>query len=145
MPQPLPGLQAASETRRAKDKALGYLALRSYGSQELYEKLCMKFDTPSSAAAVAEMQRLGLLDDAAFARARARHLAGQNKSAREIERRLGLLGLGAEDISAAMEEILPQSEAACPCSGGKALPRKAGRRPAGEGAGGAGAAGVFLW
>ena len=52
-----------------------YLALRSYGSQELYEKLCMKFDTPSSAAAVAEMQRLGLLDDAAFARARARHLA----------------------------------------------------------------------
>ena len=109
----LAGLQAASETRRAKDKALGYLALRSYGSQELYEKLCMKFDTPSSAAAVAEMQRLGLLDDAAFARARARHLAGQNKSAREIERRLGLLGLGAEDISAAMEEILPQSEAAC--------------------------------
>lgn len=60
----LAGLQAASETRRAKDKALGYLALRSYGSQELYEKLCMKFDTPSSAAAVAEMQRLGLLDDA---------------------------------------------------------------------------------
>ena len=36
----LAGLQAASETRRAKDKALGYLALRSYGSQELYEKLC---------------------------------------------------------------------------------------------------------
>lgn len=60
MPQPLPGLQAASETRRAKDKALGYLALRSYGSQELYEKLCLKFDGPSSAAAVAEMQRLGL-------------------------------------------------------------------------------------
>ena len=105
----LAGLQAASETRRAKDKALGYLALRSYGSQELYEKLCLKFDGPSSAAAVAEMQRLGLLDDAAFARARARHLAGQNKSAREIERRLGLLGLSAEDISAAMEEILPQS------------------------------------
>ena len=50
----LAGLQAASETRRAKDKALGYLSLRGYGSQELYEKLCLKFDGPSSAAAVAE-------------------------------------------------------------------------------------------
>ena len=40
-------------------------------------------------------------------------LAGQNRSAREIERRLNLLGLCAEDISAAMEEIAPQSEAAC--------------------------------
>ena len=89
----LAGLQAASETRRAKDKALGYLSLRGYGSQELYEKLCLKFDGPSSAAAVAEMQRLGLLDDTAFAKARARHLAGQNRSAREIERRLNLLGL----------------------------------------------------
>ena len=59
------------------------------------------------------VQRLGLLDDAAFAKARARHLAGQNRSAREIERRLNLLGLCAEDISAAMEEIAPQSEAAC--------------------------------
>ncbi len=109
----LDSLQADSETRRAKDKALGYLSLRSYGSQELYQKLCLKFDEHSSAAAVAEMHRLGLLDDVAFARARARHLAGQNRSAREIEHRLRALGLGEQEIALAMEEVAPQSEGAC--------------------------------
>ena len=104
-----------------------------------------KFDGPSSAAAVAEMQRLGLLDDAAFAKARARHLAGQNRSAREIERRLNLLGLCAEDISAAMEEIAPQSEAACRAVVEKHYRAKLAARPAGKGAGGAGACGGFSY
>ena len=89
----LAGLQAASETRRAKDKALGCLALRSYGSQELYEKLCMKFDTPLQRRRCCGDAAPWPFDDAAFARARARHLAGQNKSAREIERRLACWAL----------------------------------------------------
>ncbi len=72
-----------------------------------------KFDTPSAPPLLRRCSALDLLDDAAFARARARHLAGQNKSAREI--RGGGLPAGPwrRDISAAMEEILPQSEAAC--------------------------------
>ena len=101
----LAGLQAASETRRAKDKALGYLSLRGYGSQELYEKLCLKFDGPSSAAAVAEMQRLSLLDDAAFAKRKAEFLASRHKSRREIAAKLASLGLDRELIADALDAL----------------------------------------
>ena len=59
----LDALREASDTRAAKDKALVYLSLRSYGSAELYEKLCRSFDERTAAAAVAEMVRLELLDD----------------------------------------------------------------------------------
>ena len=57
----LEALKEQSDTRKAKDKALGYLSLRDHASGELYDKLCRKFDARSAAAAVAEMQRLGLI------------------------------------------------------------------------------------
>ena len=58
----LAALREKSDARKAKDKALQYLSLRLYGERELYDKLCLKFDGPTSAAAVAEMVRLELLD-----------------------------------------------------------------------------------
>lgn len=64
----LEALKEQSDTRKAKDKALGYLSLRDHASGELYDKLCRKFDARSAAAAVAEMQRLGLINDENFAR-----------------------------------------------------------------------------
>lgn len=54
-------LRAASDTRKAKDKALTYLSLRDYASRELYDKLCLRFDGETAAAAVAEMCRLALI------------------------------------------------------------------------------------
>ena len=84
----LEALKEQSDTRKAKDKALGYLSLRDHASGELYDKLCRKFDARSAAAAVAEMQRLGLINDENFARHRAKYLADQNRSPREIRRRL---------------------------------------------------------
>ena len=83
----LEALKEQSDTRKAKDKALGYLSLRDHASGELYDKLCRKFDARSAAAAVAEMQRLGLINDENFARHRAKYLADQNRSPREIRRR----------------------------------------------------------
>ena len=62
----LEALKEQSDTRKAKDKALGYLSLRDHASGELYDKLCRKFDARSAAAAVAEMQRLGLINDEKF-------------------------------------------------------------------------------
>ena len=50
----LEALKEQSDTRKAKDKALGYLSLRDHASGELYDKLCRKFDARSAAAAVAE-------------------------------------------------------------------------------------------
>ena len=86
----LEALKEQSDTRKAKDKALGYLSLRDHASGELYDKLCRKFDARSAAAAVAEMQRLGLINDENFARHRAKYLADQNRSPREIRRRPSL-------------------------------------------------------
>jgi len=89
----LEALKEQSDTRKAKDKALGYLSLRDHASGELYDKLCRKFDARSAAAAVAEMQRLGLINDENFARHRAKYLADQNRSPREIRRRLAEKGI----------------------------------------------------
>ena len=86
-------LRGNSDTRRAKDKALTFLSLRAYGSAELYDKLCRSFDEHTAAAAVAEMTRLDLLDDAEFARRRAAYLHGQRKSLWEIRQKLLALGL----------------------------------------------------
>lgn len=106
-------VQAQSDTRRAKDKALSYLSLRDYASGELYEKLRQKFDEHSAAAAVAEMQRLGLVNDENFARHRAKYLAGQNRSAREIRQKLAQKGIDREMAEQAVEALAHSDEDAC--------------------------------
>lgn len=98
-------LREASDLRRAKDKALVYLSLRDHASVELYEKLCRKFDPHTAAAAVAEMQRLELIDDLGFARHRAVYLQNQKKSRREIGQKLSVLGLDRETIATVLEEL----------------------------------------
>ena len=47
-------LRKKSDTRRALDKAMDFLALRDHAAGELYDKLCRKFDPHSAAAAVVE-------------------------------------------------------------------------------------------
>lgn len=98
-------LRAQSDTRKAKDKALQYLSLRDYASGELYDKLCLKFDPHSAAAAVAKMAELGLLNDEAFARHRAKYLLGQNKSRSQIARHLAEKGVDRETASAVLDEL----------------------------------------
>lgn len=89
----LADLREQSDERRAKDKALNYLSLRAYGSAELLQKLCRVFDEDTAGAAVAEMARLGLLDDEAFARRRAAWWQQQGKGTRDIRTKLLALGL----------------------------------------------------
>lgn len=98
-----------SDLRGAKDKALQYLATRDYAAGELQQKLCRRYDPDTAAAAVAEMRRLGLLDDAAFARHRAAYLAQRGKSRREIGYILAGLGVARESVAAALED-LPQED-----------------------------------
>lgn len=106
-------LKEQSDLRKAKDKALSLLALRDHAGGELYEKLCRKFDEHTAAAAVAEMRRLELLDDERFARHRAKYLAGQNRSAREIRRKLLEKGIDRETADAAIAELEPDETEAC--------------------------------
>lgn len=109
----LAALREQSDLRKAKDKALGCLSRRDYACGELYERLCRDFDEHTAAAAVAELVRLELLDDARFARHRAKYWAGQNRSAREIRRRLLEKGVDRETADAAVAELGADETAAC--------------------------------
>lgn len=107
--QDLRRLQETSDTRRAKDKALTFISLRDYGSEELYRKLCRNFDEHTAAAAIAEMQRLELLNDEVFARHRAVWLHNQKKSRREIAQKLFSLGIDREIVDTVISEM-PEEE-----------------------------------
>lgn len=96
-------LRRASDTRRAKDAALRYLSLRAYGEQELYQKLCLKYDEMSAAAALAEMCRLDLLNDAAFAQEKACGMAQRGKNSTEIRYKLCALGIAEPYVQQAMQ------------------------------------------
>ncbi len=109
-PAELEELRAASETRKAADKALQYLSLRDYASGELYQKLCTRFDEPSAAAAVAKAADLGLLNDEQFARHRARYLLERHKSRREIARHLAQKGIDRETAEAVLEELFQPAQ-----------------------------------
>lgn len=89
-------LQKECETRKAKDQALRYLSLRAYGEKELYNKVCQKYDSHSAAAAMAALQEIGLLDDAAFATEKAKGMASRGKSSTEIKRKLYEIGIDRE-------------------------------------------------
>lgn len=96
-------LRENSETRKAKDSALRYLSLRAYAETELYRKLCLKFDEYTSAAAVAAMRDLELLNDEVFAYEKAKGMAQRGKSPFEILQKLASLGVDGEIAQNAVE------------------------------------------
>lgn len=103
-------LRAKSETRKAVDKAMDLLGVRDHAAGELYHKLCRKFDAHSAAAAVAKMQELDLLDDAAFARRRAAELMRKRKSRRAILEDLAAKGIDRDTAIRAVEELYAPDE-----------------------------------
>ena len=103
-------LRKKSETRRALDKAMDYLALRDHATGELYQKLCRKFDAHSAAYAVARAGELGLLNDAGFARRRAAELLRKRKSRREILNDLSEKGIDRDTAAEVVEELFAEGE-----------------------------------
>ena len=103
-------LRKKSETRKACDKALEYLSLRDHSTGELYQKLCRKFDPRSSAAAVAKMQELDLVDDEAFALHRARYLLSQRKSRNQIAQALAQKGIDRQTVAQVLEQLWEESD-----------------------------------
>ena len=103
-------LRKKSETRRALDKAMDYLALRDHAAGELYQKLCRKFDAHSAAYAVARAGELGLLNDAGFARRRAAELLRKRKSRREILNDLSAKGIDRDTAAEVVEELFAEDD-----------------------------------
>lgn len=108
--QQLEELRQRTELRKAKDKALQYLSLRDYASGELYDKLRLKFEDEVSAGAVAAMMELGLINDEAFARHRAKYLIAHNKSRSQVRRHLAEKGVDRLTIEQVVEELYQQQE-----------------------------------
>ncbi|MEG1640581.1 MAG: RecX family transcriptional regulator, partial [Ruthenibacterium sp.] len=106
-------LRTQSDARKAKDQALRYVSMRDYASKELQDKLCLKFDADTAAAAVAEMVRLDLLNDENFALHRAKYLINQKKSVREIARQLALKGIDKQTVASVLEMLSPEDDDAC--------------------------------
>lgn len=101
----LEDLKEQSETRRAKNRALGLLARRAHGSAELAAKLARHHDEYTCAAVVAWLLENALLDDAAFARDKAEALAMRGKSRREIGQRLVALGMDRDHVDDALCQL----------------------------------------
>lgn len=107
--QELAELRAASDTRKACDKALRCLSVRLWAAGELYDRLCREFDDRSAAAAVAKMQQLDLLDDASFARQKAAWMARRNKSPRDIRMQLARCGVDEGIIEETLAELFEEN------------------------------------
>lgn len=98
-------LRSKSDLRRAKDKALELLSLRSHGSTELLKKLTRFFDEDTAKEAVQNMTDLQLLDDEAFATSRAAYYTKtKGYSISQARAKMRALGLERELVDAALED-----------------------------------------
>lgn len=92
--QELACISKQSLDAKAVDKAYTYLAARMHSGKELYDKLLRKFDAENARYAVDKMKELGLVDDAAFAQAKAEYLLNVKKqSLSAIKVKLSALGI----------------------------------------------------
>ena len=102
----------ASAAQRTYDRALDLLAARARAARELARALLRKGAAPPHVdAAIARLQELGLLDDAAFARqfARAKR-AGAGFSRRRLQAELARRGVARGVVDSALREVLDDEE-----------------------------------
>lgn len=96
----------ASDERRAGEKALYLLERRNHSKKELADKIARTAASREAAQAAAEkMEKLGLVDDAAFARDYARELFTRKRyGPGRVRQELRLKGIDSEIIDRLLEE-----------------------------------------
>ena len=102
----LRALLEASKARRAREKALSLLEVRSHTKRELVEKLRRSVGGEAAQAAADRMEELGLLDDRETARRWAEEFLGRKgyaprRAAFELERK----GIDGETAAQLVEEL----------------------------------------
>ena len=103
----LKSLKYESDYRRAKSRALWYLDRMDYTEKALYEKLLKAgFSKKASAAVIARLCELGVVDDRRYAERMAERLMDGNTSKREAMHKMLLKGLSYDLI----KEMLENSE-----------------------------------
>lgn len=106
-------MEPESQRAEALAVAIRALARREHSRRSLRERLLRARVTPDDAdQVVAELQRLGLLDDGRYARERARVLAERGKGDVAIRSDLDNAGVDAAQIEAALADLDPERERA---------------------------------
>jgi regulatory protein len=105
-------VEEAAATQRTYDRALDLLAVRARAARDLARTLVRKGESPAHvAAAIARLEALGFLDDAAFARQFARaKLAGPGFSRRRLQAELARRGVAREVVDAALDDVLADED-----------------------------------
>lgn len=95
-----------SDNKRAKEKALYYLAKRDYSRKELIEKVKRTTSQRASEFAVDKMEELGLLSDESYAQKYAHDLINlKGFSKKRVESELRLKGIDRDIISNVLANI----------------------------------------
>lgn len=97
--------EKCADAAKARARALEMLASQELSSGLLYERLCRRYAAPAAAEAVAEMVRLGYVDDARYAEAKAHALLSAHKSRRAAAAALRQKGIDARQIEAALDAV----------------------------------------
>ena len=101
-------LKKESKTRRAWDKALYLLSLRDYARAQLQRKLEREAGSELARETVERLERVGLLNDGAYARRLARDMVERRHfSRRRTLQELTARGLDRETAEEAVEELEP--------------------------------------
>ncbi|MBQ2825240.1 MAG: regulatory protein RecX [Clostridia bacterium] len=95
----------ASDTKRAKEKALWLISYRDHSEGELRQKLLRDFGEEAADKAIERLCELGLINDEDFARKYAESLSHKHMSQRQIEQKLRQKGLDKELTSEALENL----------------------------------------
>jgi regulatory protein len=105
--------RGAAKRRDVHDRALGLLAVRQRSRAELERRLVgAGFGADEVAAELFRLERVGLVDDRAFAREVAGHAVRTRKEGRRVvARRLASAGVGAEIIRDVLQDLPIEAEA----------------------------------
>ena len=95
----------ASDTKRAKEKALWLISYRDHSEGELRQKLLRDFGEEAADKAIERLCELGLINDEGFARKYAESLRHKHMSQRQIAQKLRQKGLDKELTSEALEDL----------------------------------------
>ena len=95
----------ASDSRRAKEKALWLISYRDHSEGELRQKLSKDYGEEAVDSAVERLMELRLINDEDFAKKYAESLSHKHMSQRQIQQKLRLKGIDKELSENAVENL----------------------------------------
>ncbi len=99
-------ISANSNAYKAKEKALRLLSIRAHSKKELETKIKSSLDENSAHKAVEKMEKLGLVNDAEFAKSYAKELSSRKYySVNRIKYELAQKGIEKETVSEILNEL----------------------------------------